>query len=474
MKSTAHRFKAQATAALANAELQRALHKAGGGFVDKRRAAVAAFPDFEGLRERGKRIKDHTLCHLDVYLARFAAQVEANGGKVHWAEDGEAARRIILDICRRARARSVTKAKTMVGEEIGINDALEAGGFEVVETDLGEYIIQLAKEPPSHIIAPAIHKTREQISALFDQHHHGSHTPRLREVPELVDEARQVLRNKFLGADVGITGANFLVADTGTVVLVTNEGNADLSLTLPDTHIVLAGIEKVVPTLADATTLLRLLARSATGQEISTYTTFVTGARRPDEPDGPSDYHVVLLDNGRSRMLADEFREMLRCIRCGACLNHCPVYSAIGGHAYGWVYPGPMGSVLTPQFVGLDAAYDLPNACTLNGRCQSVCPVKIPLPSLLRRLRERQFERGHTKGAARWALRAWAWLAQRPRLYRPLAGSAVRLLALLGGKRGRARRLPLDPGWTVSRDFPTGAGSTFQAQWHKRRKQGDD
>lgn len=464
MKSTAHLFTEQARAALADDSLQAALRRAKSGFIDKRAAAIAAFPDFDGLRERGRRIKDHTLAHLDHYLERFADAVEARGGHVHWARDADEARRAVLDICQRAQARSVIKGKTMVGEEIGINGALEQAGLEVVETDLGEYIIQLAKEPPSHIIAPAVHKTRAQICQLFAEHH-GS-TAALREAPELVAEARAILREKFLAADVGITGGNFLVAETGTVVLVTNEGNGDLSLTLPRVHIVLAGIEKLVPTLDDAATMVRLLARSATGQEISTYTTFITGPRRANEPEGPDEYHVVLLDNGRARMLADEFREMLRCIRCGACLNHCPVYSAIGGHAYGWVYPGPMGSVLTPQFIGLDGTKDLPNACTLNGRCQEVCPVKIPLPSLLRRLRDLQFERRIIRGPQRWALRLWGWVARRPRLYHRLAALGARF-----APRGAARRLPLDPGWTQSRDFPLPKGRTFQSAWQERQRQ---
>lgn len=464
MKSTAHLFPEQARAALTDENLQAALRFAKGGFIDKRAASVARYPDFETLRERGRRIKDHTLAHLDVYLERFAAAVEARGGHVHWAPDAAAARSILLDICRRAGARTVIKGKTMVGEEIGVNAALEEAGLEVVETDLGEYIIQLAKEPPSHIIAPAVHKTRAQICKLFAEHHGSPDT--LREAPELVAEARRVLREKFLAADVGITGGNFLVAETGTVVLVTNEGNGDLCLTLPRVHVVLAGIEKLVPTLDDAATMVRLLVRSATGQDISTYTTFITGARRQDEADGPDEYHMVLLDNGRSRMLGDEFREMLRCIRCGSCLNHCPVCNAVGGHAYGWVYPGPMGSVLTPQIIGLDATKDLPNACTLNGRCQEICPVKIPLPDLLRRLRALQFERGLIRGPQCWALRLWGWLARRPALYHGLTALIARL-----SPRGAARRLPLDSGWTQSRDFPLPQRTTFQRAWSRQAKE---
>jgi len=467
MRAAADEFRSRARAALDDANLQSALRKAEYGFVGKRASAVLDLPEFETLRERGRRIKDHTLEHLDVYLEQFADNVEANGGQVHWAADDAAARDIVLGICRRAGAQRVIKSKTMAGEEVALNESLEQE-FDTVESDLGEYIIQLAGEPPSHIIAPAVHKTREEITRLFDRHHHQRESEGLREVSDLVDEARRVLREKFLSADVGISGANFLVAETGTITLVTNEGNADLSTSLPRVHIAIAGIEKLVPTLADASSMLRLLGRSATGQDITSYTTFITGARRSRDPDGPEAFHVVLLDNGRSRMLGDEFREMLRCIRCGACMNHCPVYGAIGGHAYGWVYPGPMGAVLTPMFLGLDRTRDLPNACTLNGRCQSVCPVKIRLPHLIRRLRDYQFERRLIAPGTRWALRAWAWAARRPRLYHLGSRMAVAVLARLG--RGSIGRLPLAGGWTSGRDLPLPSRSgTFQAAWHQRR-----
>ncbi|WP_440995396.1 LutB/LldF family L-lactate oxidation iron-sulfur protein [Arhodomonas sp. SL1] len=465
MEARTHTFKANARAALADENLRQALAKAKGGFVGKRTDAVAAYPDFEALRERGAAIKDHTLANLDHYLARFSAAVTERGGNVHYAMDAAEARDAILGICRDVEARRVIKSKTMAGEEIGLNEALERE-FELVETDLGEYIIQLAKEPPSHIIAPAVHKTRAEITRLFDEHHHQRFDGPLRPAPELVAEARKVLREKFLSADVGISGANFLIADTGTVTLVTNEGNADLGTTRPRVHIVIAGIEKLVPGTDEASTMLRLLARSATGQEISAYTSFLTGAKRPEDPDGPDEYHVVLLDNGRTGMLGNEFRPMLRCIRCGACMNHCPVYSAIGGHAYGWVYPGPMGKVLTPMFRGLDGTVDLPNACTLNGRCASVCPVKIPLPDLIRRLRDWQFDAGLGSRTSRLGLQAWAWVARHPRLYHGLTRVGTRALRLVGG-RGSARRLPLAGGWTGSRDLPLPEGSTFQAAWRR-------
>ena len=354
-----------------------------------------ALPEFETLREAARGLKEHTLSNLDLYLEKFEENVVAGGGAVHWAADAAEARGAVLAICRRAGARVVTKGKSMVGEEVALNEALEDEGLEVVETDLGEYIIQLANETPSHIVAPAIHKTREQIRDLFTEHHAalGLGAPGLGNA-ELVSRAREVLRRDFFRSDLGITGANFLVAESGSTIIVTNEGNGDLSNTLPRVHVVIAGIEKVLPTFEDVSTVLRLLARSATGQEMSVYTTVSTGPRRAADLDGPAEYHVVLVDNGRSAMLGGEFREMLRCIRCGACLNHCPVYHAVGGHAYGWVYTGPMGSVLTPLIVGLDEAYHLPNACTLNGRCEQMCPMSIPLPSMLRKLRTRGFERG--------------------------------------------------------------------------------
>jgi L-lactate dehydrogenase complex protein LldF len=287
---------------------------------------------------------------------------------------------------------------------------------------------------------------------------------------QLLTEARAVLRERFLAADVGITGANFLVAETGTSIIVTNEGNGDLTQILPRTHIVLASIEKLVPTLEDVSQLLRVLARSATGQELSAYTTFSTGPRRPTDADGPDNYHVVLLDNGRSSMLGTNFEEMLRCIRCGACMNHCPVYHAVGGHAYGWVYPGPMGAVLTPSLIGVDKAGHLPNASTFCGRCESVCPVRIPLPKLMRHWREREFERHLMPATVRSGLKVWGFLAKRPALYRLATRIAMGTLGLFGRRRGRFKWLPMARGWTKYRDLPAPQGETFQARWQRERK----
>ena len=276
------------------------------------------------------------------------------------------------------------------------------------------------------------------------------------------------MRAKFLAADVGITGANFLVAETGTSIIVTNEGNGDLTQILPRAHIVIASVEKIVPTLEDAAQLLRVLARSATGQDASVYTTLSTGPRRPGDPDGPRAYHVVILDNGRSAMLGGEFEHMLRCIRCGACMNHCPVYQAVGGHAYGWVYPGPMGAVLTPSLIGVAEGGQLPNASTFCGRCEAVCPVRIPLPGMMRHWREREFERRLSPAPMRYGLGFWAFFAARPGLYRMATGLAARAMHLAGGKKGRFASLPFAGGWTRYRDLAAPEGATFQSQWRAR------
>ena len=391
--TTSSSFKANAKEALADKGLQKALGHIKHGFQVKRAKAIARLPEFWELSSQGEAIKNHTLDHLDYYLEAYEQKVLESGGHVHWARTASDAREAVLKICRDVGARKIIKSKSMITEEIDLNHYLETDGFEVVETDLGEYIVQLRNERPSHLIAPAIHVLKEQVADCFKQAH--DHLPPdrpLNERRELLEEARAVLRNHFLTADVGITGANFLVAETGTSVMVTNEGNGDLTHTLPSVHIVVTSIEKMTPNLNDVTTLLRLLARSATGQEISSYTTFSTGPKRDGDLDGPDEYHVVLLDNGRSEMLGSSFKEALRCIRCSACLNHCPVYEAIGGHAYGWVYQGPIGSVLTPQLIGVKEAGHLPNASSFCGKCEEVCPMNIPLPKMMRYWRDKEFE----------------------------------------------------------------------------------
>ena len=468
-------FKQNAREALADDTLQKALKNVEKGFIGKRQIAVDALPEFEALRDRGRAIKTHTLQHLDLYLEEYERKVNETGGHVHWAETAEDACQIVKDICDKVGARTITKGKSMVSEEMGLNAFLEKGGSKVVETDLGEYIIQLRGEHPSHIIAPAVHVTREQVEADFRRTHtHLDKDRVLDDATSLLGEARQVLREQFLKADVGITGANFLIAETGSSIIVTNEGNGDLTQTLGRVHIVLASIEKVVPTLNDANQLLRLLARSATGQEMSVYTTLSTGARRADDPDGPEEYHVVLLDNGRSSMLGSEFEEMLRCIRCGACINHCPVYQIVGGHAYGWVYPGPMGSVLTPSLIGVDKAGHLPNASTFCGRCESVCPMKIPLPKMMRHWREKEFDRHLNPSAQRWGLGLWAGLASRPALYHRAMGLAMGAMRLFAPMRGVMKALPVTGAWSKHRDMPPPEGKTFQQLWAEKQKSKGD
>lgn len=463
---TSPEFKANTRDALADPQLQRAMRHVRVNFIDKRAKAADAMPEFEALRTNGKAIKDHVLANLDHYLSAYEGSVTAQGGHVHWARNAVEARGLVLDICRKVNARTVTKGKSMITEEIGLNDFLEKNGITPVETDLGEYIIQLRGEHPSHIIAPAVHLNIDQVRDDFRKAHTHLPADRAMEEPQsLLLEARGVLRERFLAADVGITGANFLVAETGSSVIVTNEGNGDLTQILPKVHIVVASIEKVVPTLEDMTQIVRLLARSATGQEMSVYTTVSTGPRRPDDPDGPEQYHVILLDNGRSEMLGNEFREMLRCIRCGACMNHCPVYQAVGGHAYGWVYPGPMGAVLTPALIGIDKAAHLPNASTFCGRCEAVCPMQIPLPKMMRNWREREFEQHLSPPAFRRNLKLWAWAAKRPALYRLGVGLAMPAMRLLAFGKGRFRAFPFAGDWTVARDLPAPQGRTFLGQW---------
>ncbi|KEA63171.1 putative L-lactate dehydrogenase, Iron-sulfur cluster-binding subunit YkgF [Marinobacterium lacunae] len=460
-------FKSNSRIALEDANLQRALGNLKAGFPSKRAAAIARLPEFDALRDQARDLKNHILEHLDLYLEEFEKNVTTNGGTVHWCRSAEDARKTILQICQQQDAKTVTKGKSMVSEEIALNEYLEANGVTPVETDLGEYILQLRNDHPSHIVAPAIHLTLDDVSTAFHEHHKR---PKSDDPAVLMQEAREVLRTKFVAADVGITGANFLIAETGSTIICTNEGNGDLTQTLPKTHIVVSSIEKVVPTLEDMTLFLRLLARSATGQEFTVYNTLSTGPRRRSDQDGPENFHVVLVDNGRSDMVGTEFQEMLRCIRCSACMNHCPVYGAVGGHTYGWVYPGPMGSVLTPQMVGIENAGLLPNASTFCGKCEEVCPVRIPLPKLMRHWRDKEYEKHLSPASVRWGLGTWSFFARRPSLYRWLSRGSNLFLRLVGGKRGRISKLPLAGGWTDFRDLPAPSGKTFMQQWQERKQ----
>jgi len=461
-------FKKASAAALQDQTLQSALNVVQGGFVEKRRIAVEALPEFADIKVRAKAIKDHTLDNLGDYLQQFEQAVIASGGQVHWVQTPQQANEAVLEICRQAGARRVTKGKSMISEEMHLNQALEAADFEVIETDLGEYIIQLAHETPSHIIAPAIHKTRDQVEALFDKFHEAK-LPANRSREQLVSEARARLREAFLSADVGITGANFLVAETGSTVLVTNEGNGDLTASIPKVHIVTTSIDKIIPKLDDLPTFLRLLGRSATGQEITTYTTLFTGPKSEQETAGPEQFHVVLLDNGRSAIRDSVFKDALRCIRCGACLNHCAVYGAVGGHAYDAVYPGPIGQVMTPLLFGLEGSLETITACTMNGHCKVACPMSIPLPELIREHRVAAFEQQKSSAIERNGLTFWRKLALKPRLYRRITGLSAWGISLLGKFPGLQKITPMLGSWRNGRRLMESQGHTFQAQLKARR-----
>jgi len=468
MQTQSMHFKERAGQKLADARLQKNLKKLSEKFVTARAAAITEIDDFEGTRNAAVERRNRALARLDLWLETFERNARAGGAHVLYAQNAEEATRLIVDIAKKHGVRKVTKSKSMVSEEVQLNAAFAAAGVQPVETDLGEYILQINdNEPPSHIIAPVIHKDKEEISALFAKTHA---TARKTEITELTREAREVLRGHFLSADMGVTGANFLIAETGSVALVTNEGNEGMCTIMPPkVHVVLTGIEKVLPTLEDLATLMRLLPRSATGQPISNYFSILSGPRRSADLDGPEHMYYVLVDAGRTGLLGSEFQEMLRCIRCGACMNHCPVYQKIGGHAYGWVYPGPMGSVLTPSYIGLENALDLPHAATLCGQCSVVCPVKIPLPDLLRKLREKQWERHLRPWYERVGVGVWAFAATRPALYAFGARVAARMLNWMGGTEGRIRQLPLGGGWTGTRDFPAPSGRTFRDMYRERR-----
>lgn len=469
MQTSVISFHDRAQAALDDPTLKIAIDRTTGNAEKKRAAAVAAFPQFEAARDLGQRIKDHVVAHLDHYLLEFERNATASGAKVHWAATAEEASRIVVDLCQQAKAKRVTRVKSMLGEEIGLPHALDEAGFERYETDLAEHIVQLAGDRPSHIIWPSMHRTREQVSALFKQSHQQPHSEET--IEAMVESARRELRDKFLSADVAISGANFLLADTGATCTVTNEGNAELTTSPPRVHIVTAGIEKLVPSLSHAFAMLRLLVRSATGAEVTQYTTFHCGPRRPDDLDGPEEFHIVLVDNGRSKMLADaSLREMLRCIRCGACMNHCVVFRQLGGHAYGGTYPGPMGAVLTPVLDGLEQSRDLAHACTLNGKCQEVCPVKIPLPTLLRGWRDRSWRDGLEPTTTRIGLGLFTFVASRPWLYRLGQGLALRAMRLFG-RNGWISSMPGLGAWTRHRDFPVPEASSFMAQYQRRKGQ---
>lgn len=457
-------FQERVAVALSDGRLQGAVRLA----TERIQAAYAhqreSLPEFGALRQRASEIRRRTLEQLDSHLARLADQMVGHGCTVYFADDAASACAYIVGLAQREGVRMVVKSKSMIGEEIEINHALEQAGITPVETDLGEFICQLAQEPPSHLLAPAMHKTRGQIADLFST---LTGRPVSDDPEQLTALARTLLREKFLTADMGISGVNFGVAESGTLTLVSNEGNGRMCTSVPRLHVALMGMERVVPTWEDLAVLMRILPLAATGQPISTYYSLLSGPRRSDEPDGPEQMHVVIVDNGRSQILGTEFQDILRCIRCGACLNVCPIYRNIGGHAYGTTYSGPIGAVLSPLLLG-DQARDLPYASSLCGACTEVCPVGIPLHDLLIEHRARDVERRQGLSAEHAAFSALSQTWQTPALYRLSAeAGAVGLRALSRGRRW----IPLLPGpgaaWTEKRDFPTPPGSPFHTRWQQ-------
>ncbi len=480
------RFDANARDALGDPVLRGALRRATDLFGERRRAAIddVGADDFEALRDHARAIKDATLAHLDVHLERFVAQAEARGAKVHWARTGDEACELLAGLCAGAGAKTVVKSKSMTTEEIELGAALEAHGLRSIETDLGEWIIQQAGEVPSHIIVPAIHKTKAQIAALF--------ADKLGTDPEadekaLTAAARDVLRREFAAAEVGISGVNFAVAETGSILILENEGNARFTTSLPKVHIAVMGIEKVVPRFEDLAVFLKLLPRSGTGQHLTSYQSILTGPKQDPSADGPEELHIVVLDNGRSRFLDQAVtRASLACIRCGACLNACPVYQQVGGHAYGSVYPGPIGAVITPQLVGVGKASQLPYASSLCGACREVCPVRIDIPALLLHLRQEVTE-GHepsgspfgaqrrpAKRGERLGFRLWSF-GVRGRLRYEWGSALARFgqrLVVRGGYVGKvgallSRLAPPLGAWTGTRDLRGLAPRSFRARWRQ-------
>ena len=478
---TSETFDQNARQALTDPQLRGALRNLANTFGERRKIAITTVNDWEGLRESARAIKDETLAHLDKYLEAFADNAERAGAQVHWARDAAEACQIVLRLLREREATRVVKSKSMATEEIHLNAALEAEGLSPVETDLGEWIIQLACETPSHIVVPAIHKSKRQIAELFTEKVGIEPTD---DVAVLTRTARRILRQRFAEAEAGISGVNFGVAETGTILILENEGNARLTTSLPRMHIAVMGIEKIIPRLVDLDVFLKLLPRSGTGQRLTSYQSLITGVKRSLDDEGPEEMHIVLMDNGRSRMLGHPVtRQSLACIRCGACLNACPVYQQIGGHAYGSVYPGPIGAVITPQLTGIKSAAQLPYASSLCGACREVCPVKIDIPELLLHLRAEIVE-GTMSGTAdqkgpvkrklmeRLAFRLYTFAWSSPTLYE-WGTRVARLMqrpVVRDGRIGRvsglvARLAPPLGAWTAWRDLRPVAPRSFREEW---------
>lgn len=466
---TAETFDQNAKVALKDSQLRGALKNLANTIGGRRKAAISSVDNWEGLREKARKIKEQTLLHLDSYLEKFTENAEKAGAKIHWAVDGKEANSIIVNLIKERGAKMVVKSKSMVSEETHLNHALEEEGIEPVETDLGEWIIQLANETPSHIVVPAIHKTKQQIADLFVEKVGIESTE---DVDILTKTARNILRSKFAEATVGISGVNFGVAETGTILILENEGNIRLTTGLPKTHIALMGIEKIVPNFTDLDVFLKLLPRSGTGQKLTTYQSLITGTKRDSKAEGPEEIHIILLDNGRSKMLAHPVtRQSLACIRCGACLNACPVYQQVGGHAYGSVYPGPIGAVITPQLNGIEKNKQLPYASSLCGACREVCPVKIDIPQLLLHLRAKIVEEKpkFLEGFA-FNLYSKAWAKNGSYELGTKTARFMQKFVAKENKIGKvgslmAKLAPPLGNWTEFRDAPTIAKKSFRDIW---------
>lgn len=466
-------FYRKAADAVQDSHLRGAIQLVADRVLGSRAQALDELAGADAWRDHARRLRAHTLARLDDYLDQFVSAVEAKGGHVHYARTADDAVRYVTDLAKSKGLKLAVKSKSMISEEIHLNDHLEHAGVRVVETDLGEFVVQIANDHPSHIVMPIIHKSRGQVADLFREKLNATDAD-VADVASMTQFARRLLREEFLNADLGISGVNFGVAETGSLCICTNEGNGRLVTTMPKVHVAMMGIERLVPTMPDLMVMLQVLARSATGQRLTVYSNIINGARPRgsdgEEADGPEEMHVVLLDNGRAKVLGSELAEILYCIRCGACLTACPVYRQIGGHTYGSIYPGPIGSVLTPALWGIDKAPDLAHASSLCGACREVCPVRIDIPRMLLKLRAEGTEQGIGPAWIKAGLKIFAAVGRRPWLFRTagwLSAVATRAMA----RDGWIRKLPGPlAGWTQSRDFPAMATESFQERWRKRQE----
>ena len=464
MKPVTKHFNEKSKETLLDSQIQKNLSGLYEGFHSARIKASSDTDDWAELQSKGRAIKEEVINNLDKYLELLESKIVSSGGVVHFAETAEDATQYVINLAKSKDVKTVVKSKSMLSEEMSLNEELIKNGIDPYETDLGEYIVQLAEETPYHIIAPAIHKSRSEVSTLFSEKIGTSETEN---IETLTSEARDQLRDKFIQADMGITGGNFLVAETGTLALVSNEGNGRMCTSMPRIHVAIVGMEKIVPSMEDLGTFLRLLIRSATGQWISSYVTMISGPRKSTDIDGPEEFHLVIVDNGRSKMLANpQLREALYCLRCGACLNACPVYRKVGGHSYGYVYPGPIGAIVSPMLTGLSDAKDLPFASSLCGACKEACPVKIDIPRMLLYLRNQLVEGSDypdqrtSKVWERLISKFAAFLLSNSKLTNTLTKSA----SLIGNVAPFIRK-PFPSSWKKTRESPTLAKKTFLEQW---------